>query len=300
MSRIRRVCLLTICGTTMGSLGLAFTAPLPVLAGTGPSQVCEDGAGNDDIPLLTTPVTLGLEVGSPALAPAGLGGRGGNYVTLCYSPTPYGSTAQVLTGGAISVHLVESGSTVSTDETACYPDGFESLIVNCDGSETASYTVTPASPPGEGAMITASVPFTICAGTSVTGTPACGAGAPALGSTGLIVTSLALGGAPLAGETGGTVASTGALYVDGVLQVPFGTSAGAGVSNPPSIGGGLGGPGLPVCVLSSCVSIPGAWVGSNGAPLGSVDIAGTVLPIASPLPGPACEVAIGTTCLTGY
>ncbi|HWL35307.1 MAG TPA: hypothetical protein VNQ77_03865 [Frankiaceae bacterium] len=87
--RIRTLVAAFGAATLLVGLGAA-----PASAGDGPSEYCGDGipsSGHVEVPLVNTPVTLGLEV---VYSPAG-------QVHICYSTTPYGQPGGI--GGEIAI-----------------------------------------------------------------------------------------------------------------------------------------------------------------------------------------------------
>jgi len=178
-----------------GGLAVAFAvaAPAPAFAGTGPSQACEDRVGNDDVPIfVTTPVTLGVQVSSPALAPVGLGGDGSSLekVSLCYATSSYGNTTPETTGGIVEAQVLP-GSFASLGcgaDSNAYNPSTGGLAPSCAVVESAT-----------GTTVTFSLPFGVCAGSCVDN--------PISGTTGVIVGVLQEAAAP-AGQVGGTFTLT--------------------------------------------------------------------------------------------
>lgn len=86
---------------------LAGLGTTPASAGDGPSTYCGDGipsSGHVEVPLVNTPVTLGLEV---IYSPAG-------DVHICYSTTPYGQDGGI--GGEVA--LIVRADTAKPSVTA--------------------------------------------------------------------------------------------------------------------------------------------------------------------------------------
>jgi len=295
----RRLLMITAAGG-VAAAALGVAAPTHVLAGSGWSQVCEDNA--DDIPIMTSPITLGVQFASPGLGAIGHQGYGPNsYVTLCYSDTPYGYTGPETTGGMFEVGLTNG----QYPYVWCPNDAnAQQLTINCGLFPTASFTPSGVA----GGTLTTTVPFSVCIGSPLTN-PAgssCTASTslePTIGATGLVVDSVGLGGCCQASETGLGVVPAGTLYIDGVIQQQFESEAGAGVT-PSAASGDVVTAGIPVCI-GPCETIPvpsGAWVGTDGAPVGTLDIPG-LAPINIPTPVPpgigSCE-SVGTTCPSPY
>lgn len=105
----------------LGALGagalLATVPVLPASAGTGPSTACRDGGGYLERELLSSPVTVGVEVTYPP---------GGNHQTLqiCYSTTASGQPGGIL-GGVVVVDVYTTTNTV-------YPGAYVAIICLSD------------------------------------------------------------------------------------------------------------------------------------------------------------------------
>jgi hypothetical protein len=76
------------------------TLAAPGYAGTGPSHFCFDG-GWTDIPVASSPVTLGVETGSTS---------DGTWVVVCYATSEVGYTGAQVTGGYARIMVHPDGS----------------------------------------------------------------------------------------------------------------------------------------------------------------------------------------------
>jgi hypothetical protein len=76
---------------------LVGLAAAPASAGTGASTWCNDGSGWRELAILSSPVTVGVEVFNPP-------GVGWEMTIICYSASPAG-TPGGLTGGALFLDL---------------------------------------------------------------------------------------------------------------------------------------------------------------------------------------------------
>jgi hypothetical protein len=111
---------------------LASTVMLaaPASAGVGESVYCSDG-GWTDVPILTTPITLGIE--------ANVNLAGDSWVALCYATSPVGFGGAQVTGGLLKVGVRADG----TGYYQCRPDGNAYvLLVGCNGT----YDLNPLPP----------------------------------------------------------------------------------------------------------------------------------------------------------
>ena len=96
---------------------LAGLTATPASAGTGSSTWCSDGIGYREVPILTSPVTVGVEVAHPP-------GSNEQYVLICYSTSAVGQPASI-TSGAIALHVVRDTGTGYPGAyvgVGCYPD----------------------------------------------------------------------------------------------------------------------------------------------------------------------------------
>lgn len=114
--RLRR-----IAGVVATALTATVMLAAPASAGTGESGYCFDG-GWTDIPLVQTPITLGVEVRADLVQP---------HVALCYATSPVGSGAAHTTGGLLKIAIRPDG----TGFIECRPDANPYvLLVDCDGT----------------------------------------------------------------------------------------------------------------------------------------------------------------------
>lgn len=253
-------------------LGAAAVAVLPmthVAAGSWPSTACEDASGNDDVPIMTSPFTLGVEIASPALAGVGFGGYNGtNYVTLCYSTTPYGSPAPEITGGQLHAGVSNGGSVIAY----CAPDSNQQAVaLSCGATLGPTYTLTPGPPGSLGDTITVSIPFGVCL-------PQCTGTTLGVGATGILVGQLT----PISEPGIGIGYQLSSLQVDAdgtAVSIPVGPTGayvnpfGAIIDN---LSLSQGGP----CVLGTCV--PGGYVEIPGGNVAGVQLDGTAFNVALP------------------
>jgi hypothetical protein len=245
--------------------GLALSAPTHVFAGTGLSQACEDNVGGDDLPdnlFVTNPVTLGVQIGSPALAGAGLpGADGSTYVSVCYATTPYGSSAPQALGG-----FIQAGDSAGNPYIACVPDSNPPSAV----STQPSCSVTGGGT--SGATVTVSIPFVVCSGV---GSGCVGNPGAAPYTTGAVVGTLAETAPPPGGSGAAFTLSSLCVEVDGIplTNCLTGLALGGATTSgrlPLNVGtSGTAGP----CVPGLCV--PVTYVGLSGAQLATLYLPGT-------------------------
>jgi hypothetical protein len=106
----------------LGAAGVLVGAPAH--AGSGPSQLCDDGTGTEH-PIITNPITLSTEVDSTA-------------VGICWSTTPLGTPGGV-TGGLIAVYWNASTSTMTvTMSGVCQPDSGVVVSPTCNVTTTGA------------------------------------------------------------------------------------------------------------------------------------------------------------------
>jgi hypothetical protein len=237
----------------------------------------------DDIPILTGQggLWLGVEIGgsTTSLGPTTVG-----HVAVCASTTPPGSTGPETLGENITVNVLATGwSDPNTAHVGCNPDtNPPTVAVTCNVATTPTYSIN-------GTTLSVTIPIALCLNTTLTGQVTCSSASTGIGTTGVIVTTIGLGGGP-GGTTGASVSPNTTLYVDGIA-VPL-AQTGAGVSATVS-------PGTPVteCVVI-CTTLPGEKVSipATPAPLGAVVIDGIPLTIPNPLPIPICAGTPQTTC----
>ena len=124
---------------------LAGLTATPASAGTGASTWCSDGVGYREIPILTSPVTVGIEVGYPPAS-------GEQVLVICYSTSAVGQPANV-TSGAIVVHVVRDTGTAYPGAyvgLGCYPDfvtGVGPLCAFANSANVAPGDVSVTTPP---------------------------------------------------------------------------------------------------------------------------------------------------------
>jgi hypothetical protein len=163
---------------------LVFFAPAAD-AGTGESGYCFDG-GWTDVPILTTPVTLGVETHVDS---------GRAWIAVCYATSPLGFGGAQVTGGLAKIYVGTDGSGF----VQCRPDANPYVLELACG---ASFTFQPAGPGGISLLFDASA--------GAVNTPLV-----TLGTTGLVINQL------LAIGPGVTVTPTyPCIYVGGVQVVP--------------------------------------------------------------------------------
>jgi len=230
-----------------GGLSLAAFAAVPaqhVFAGTGLSQACEDSVNQgDDFPILTSPITMGVEVQhGPAF-----GTGPGAHVALCYSTTAYGSGASELSGGAFTVDAdftSWSNPNLNLVNVGCFPDAASVIAVSCDAGTKPTVSLS-------GSNITVTTPFSLCFGVGT-----CPAVANGPGITGVIVRSISLCG------TGCASVTSVCAFVDGISFCSGPVTAGATLGNLNPVSEVCGGPVLVggVCLLifpPSCLAVGG-------------------------------------------
>lgn len=230
-----------------GGLSLVGFAAIPVqhvAAGTGISNACSDDGLGDDFPILTSPITLGVEI---QRGPT-FGTGPGVHVALCYSTTAAGSSAPELTGGALAVDAdfsTWSNPNGNLVNAGCFPDSSTPVVAACDFGTKPTVGLA-------GSNITFTIPFSLCIGVGGCPTVANGPGA-----TGVIVGSIGL--------CGTTCVSVGSVcvVVDGIglpCSPPVNGGASVGTLNPinevcggPVVAGGLCVPLFP----PSCIAVGG-------------------------------------------
>lgn len=290
--RLRHKLLVLAPALALATTGLSAALPGAALAGTGPSQFCQDGNGDGEvIPILNgVPLTLGLE--TPALVNHSIP----TYVQVCYATTPFGSTATPSVGGDFVVNVGLPGTT--NEGTFCGSDSTSLVTVDCQAQTDPTAAFAPAPNGGDGGTLTVAVPVTLCLGSNLTGTVGCGTGPtaqPSVGSTGVVVATFGVAPQPSGYSTGSGVTLTGVqILVDGI-PIPFsGTTAQVGV-NPNLVNTGTATSGVPFCApLVGCGFVPiGAAVSTQTASVAGVQIGGTFIP----LPGLPYEcLSFGRTC----
>ncbi len=246
----------------LAALAFGLGPVTQAFAGTPQSTACSDGVGNDDVPILTNPITLGLEIGSPALAAEGHGGwTGGTYFTLCYATSPTTNTGPETAGGTVGGGL----SAASTPYVACIPDS--------DAYSTSTGGVAPScaiSTSGtSGTTILFSIPFGVCAGSCNTN--------PFPNNTGAIIGALQQQGCSTAGCTSVVYTLQNlCIEFDGV-PLPGTTCTAVNVGGVQTTGSSpvnysTAPPNSP-CTLGICVPVD--YVGLSGTQLASIFVPGT-------------------------
>lgn len=256
-----------LAGAVAMSAGLIIAIPHAAFAGTGSSQFCSDGAGNDDLPLtVTDPITVGVEVLS---APADLDAA----VAVCYSTTPTGYTGSETTGGYV---FLRTRKTTSPPPVwgACIPDtNTAGLSLGCTFDVTPTYSVTPGPAGSTGDTITVAVPFAVCVGQ-------CEGASPGLLPTGVIVGTLE----PIPGPgTGAAYQVTSVqVYVNGAQVYSHeGVPVGAYLNPFGQVEQNLSSSGP--CVLSVCAPLAGYVEVTGQQPLLVLYLPdGTILPVTPP------------------
>ena len=93
----------------------------PASAGTGESGYCFDG-GWTDVPILSSPITLGVEVRASLTE---------THIALCYATSPVGSGVAHVTGGLLKIAVRPDG----TGYFQCRPDSNPYVVlVGCNGT----------------------------------------------------------------------------------------------------------------------------------------------------------------------
>ena len=246
-------------------VGMAIASPTHAFAGTGnASTQCEDGVGNDDLPsplFVTNPITLGVQIASPALAGEGLGGgSGGTYVGLCYATGSYNNIGPEITGGIIGVG-VGPGTQAGA---VCYPDtNPQGVVISCSAATAPTFSVSPGPAGSSGDLVTVNVPFTVCFGS-------CNSTGAGLAPTGLLVGQLTPVAEPGIGV--GYQLSNVQVYVNGVLVVNTSAQAGAYVNPFGAVADSLnfaqGGP----CLANECV--PDGYIETTGNAVAGFQVQG--------------------------
>ncbi len=251
--------LLTIAmATGVATTALAVAAPAGAHA-AGPSQYCNDGLGNEwrEIPIITSPVLVAIEIGSDGtpLNP---------YVAVCYGTAPEGSTSPQAAGGYVAVDANPYGNTPSVSAASVSdPNSAEQL--NLGGGAAPTYTLTPGPAGSTGDTVNFAIPVAICSGQCLNANPA-------VNPTGLIVGQLTPQAGP-AGSVGAAYQLTSLdVYVDGIQVAGSTLEVGGAFVNTSQAGYSLrsdpvNGP----CALSVCAPIYG-YVDTTGTPLLTLDL----------------------------
>lgn len=283
--RAKRKLLVLAPAFALATIGLAAVLPGQALAGTGISQNCTDG--DNDVLLLSNPITLGIE------SAAFVNHSVPTYVMLCYSTSPAGSTAPTLAGGGIGVNVAQPGS--GSSGTDCTSDAYTNPLTNVacqvQVSPSASYSAG-----ANGGTLTVAIPIQRCLGTAL-GSIDCETSGPSLANTGVIIGTIVITGPPSGYSTGGGVALTSLnLYVAGQSEpIPlFNGTTQAGV-NTGIVSTQTGGGGFPFCVPDvGCQTLPtAALVRTSSGSIAGIVILGVFVPA----PGLPSEcLSVGVTC----
>jgi hypothetical protein len=262
MKRFTAVALLVL-----STLGLVGAQP-----GRASSNYCNDGLtspGGKEVALITSPITLGVEVGTnPPNA------------MLCYSTGSPGA-GNTVTGGDIHPY-VGASPTSGGAIVFCGADPNVVVPVNCNNG--VGYTASPTYSVS-GGLVSVNVPFSVCTG-------GCFTTNPAVASTGVIVGTLA----PTSGPSGTTGAGYGLskveVWLNGALIV---SRAGFGIAgvyadtgNGPVYENLHGNPAGP-CVLGVCLPLSGVVKTTGSSPTVYLLLPGSssTTPITVPIP-PLC------------
>lgn len=137
---------------TFGAAALLVGLTSPPAAAQDPSTYCGDSYGYVQLPLVNTPVTVGIEVSYPA--------GGDQSLIVCYATN---STSQPggLTGGAIRLDIDTSTSTVYPGAyvgIACHPDAGISVGPVCGLANSVDLALSDAAvstPPSSICLVSA-------------------------------------------------------------------------------------------------------------------------------------------------
>ncbi len=272
--------------------GLAVAAPTHVFAGSA-SGFCEDnGAGfpDGDIPIMTSPFTLGLQFGSPATGAVGYGGGPSNnstWLQLCFAPAPNNATSEPFGGffGGGVYNLTPQSAAVGE---SCISDTTATVQVNCQVGATPSYAITPGPAGSAGDLITVTIPFQVCLG------PCAVAGTAAVQSTGVLVGQLTPVSTP--GIGAGYQLSMLQVWVNGVEVVNLpGASVSAYVDPFSAVAQNITLFGGSTCVAGVCPA--GGYLMTTNNPVVGFSIPG-IGSFSEPI-GHECLYNSGTTCPPG-
>lgn len=122
---------------SVGAAALAVVASTtPAVAGTGSSTWCSDTGGYAQVPILTYPITVGIEVSS-------VPGSSVQQLVICYGTGAVGQP-NTGTGGAIAVQVATTTSTVYPGafvRLACVPDYVTGFAPSCDLAASADFAL---------------------------------------------------------------------------------------------------------------------------------------------------------------
>lgn len=269
MNQRRKVLSLVIAGA-LGVFGMLAGSASHAFAGYYPSNACSTTNDSIDVPIINSPITLGVQIGSPSLPrPGGHGGE--TYVGLCYSTSPNGYDGSETTGGDIQVGFTPSTSAPAA-EAGCIPDQqAQGVAVNCTALAAPTYSVTPGTGLA-GDTITVSIPFSLYLGQGVSDQPT-------LSPTGVLVGQLQPYAEPGSGV--GYQLSFLQVWADGILLVSAPPSTAGAYVNPfgvaaESLNISQGGP----CLEGVC--IPAGYVESTGNPVAGVQLLNQSFNVAVP------------------
>jgi hypothetical protein len=250
--------------------GLIVSAP-PASAGQGWSHSCDDDptGGDKQIPILSSPITLALEVGHD-------GSLANPHVEVCYATTPESYSGGETAGGAIGAYAL-CQDCYAPIEAYSYPDN-EGPSVQVNGVADLWYptfTVTPGPAGTTGDTITVDIPVLVCSGQCYV------YGSEHAGSTGLLVGRLQ--GQPAPGQYGVSYQLTSLqLWVNGAKVLDLTPAqAGAGLNPFGQVSESLGSPGSP-CLLGVCAPIGGYVETTGAAPLLVLQVGGSTVPVGVP------------------
>lgn len=272
----RRLLTLTAAGGMAMAAG-ALTAPVHAFAGYGSSQNCGDqnSATNwtgqfgqaDDFPILGGPYSL--DPGSPVTVGAEVSTNYGPHGALCYSTSPYGTPGA--SGGAVTVDVLStfpawSNPNENAVNVGCANDPGGVVEPECLAAANPSITFTPAAAPAQGGTYTATIPFTVCFGTNLTGGCSPSLNGPVnIATTGVIVAAATTAAPSGTNEGAGLQLDQGTLWLAGIpfnFAPPANAAAGVGTQSAEAHPNNS----TPLCVLNGfCPNVPtGAGVAFTG------------------------------------
>lgn len=229
-----------------------------VLAGPpgAPSGYCNDGIGQEfEVPILTSPITLAVELGSN-------GSQTHPHLGLCYSTTPEGSSNGEAAGGSAG-YYVDLGNPTGVNVYS-FSDPGAAIQASTDDTVAPTWSIVPGTNGTTGDTIAVSIPFSLCLG-------GCDTFSPTINPTGLLIGQLV----PVAHPGIGAVYELASLQVivNGVTVVSApDIPAGAWVDPFGAVADSLslqqGGP----CILNECV--PQGYVETTGTTVAEVRILG--------------------------
>jgi hypothetical protein len=248
----------------LGTVGLPAARALAGPSGA-PSGNCNDGAGDEvkEVPLLTSPVTLAVEIGAF--------GSAVDHVGICYSTTAEGSSGPEAAGGDVAYYIGPTDSDPLPIAVGNSSDPGSAVQATAGSFDSPAYTVSPGGGSG-GQVVTVFIPVSVCASQCV---------APTLGTTGVMVGTLSkphvvVGGTNQDYElTGLCVLVDGAPLNDCSSSLIIGGLTTTGTS---PLNVEKGGP----CVGAACLPIFGdSYVGTTGNQLATIylPVLGTAIPV---------------------